>query len=117
MTIEAIAKVCHEANRAYCAGIGDNSQLAWEQAPDWQRESAVNGVRFHLDNPNAGPSGSHENWMREKLATGWQYGPEKDPATKRHPCIVPYDQLPLAQRAKDSLFISIVHALKPSLTA
>jgi len=27
-----IAKVCHEANRAYCESIGDNSQLSWEDA-------------------------------------------------------------------------------------
>jgi len=30
ITKERIAKVCHEVNRAYCAGIGDNSQVPWE---------------------------------------------------------------------------------------
>lgn len=117
MTIEDIAKVCHETNRAYCAGIGDNSQLLWEQSPDWQRQSAINGVRFHLDNPNAGPSGSHENWMREKIAAGWKYGPKKDPAYMEHPCIVPYEQLPKEQRIKDALFVGIVHVLKSTLSS
>ncbi len=37
MNAETIAKVCHEANRAYCQTIGDNSQLAWEQAEEWQQ--------------------------------------------------------------------------------
>ncbi len=46
MTIESIAKICHEANRAYCATIGDASQLPWEESPDWQRQSAINGVKF-----------------------------------------------------------------------
>lgn len=47
LTPEDIAKVCHEANRAYCAGIGDHSQKSWEESPDWQRTSAINGVKFH----------------------------------------------------------------------
>lgn len=107
-----IAQVCHEANRAYCESIGDTSQPYWTDAPDWQKNSAINGVNFHLDNPSAGPAASHESWMKEKLADGWKLGPVKNPDKKEHPCIVPYEQLPLEQRRKDSLFIAIVHALK-----
>jgi len=107
-----IAEVCHEANRAYCRTLGDLSQPAWVDAPEWQRNSAINGVNFHLDNPNAGPSASHENWLREKIADGWKWGPIKDPERKEHPCCIPYDQLPEAQKRKDALFIAIVHALK-----
>ena len=112
MTIEDIAKVCHEANRAYCAAIDDHSQQAWNNAPEWQRTSAINGVRFHLDSPNAGPYGCHESWMKEKVDSGWVNGPVKDPEKKEHPCIVPYQDLPAEQKAKDSLFIAVVHALK-----
>lgn len=107
-----IAKVCHETNRAYCQTLGDNSQPAWEEAPDWQRTSAINGVNFHLANPNSKPSHSHEDWLKEKEATGWKYGPAKDPAKKEHPCFVPYDELPAAQKAKDALFVGIVNALR-----
>lgn len=35
--IEACAHAAHEANRAYCAAIGDLSQVAWECAPEWQQ--------------------------------------------------------------------------------
>lgn len=110
-SITFIAKVAHEINRAYCEALGDNSQPAWEQAPNWQRDSAINGVRFHLDNPNASPSHSHESWLAEKAATGWKYGPVKDPEAKEHPCFVPYDELPVEQRAKDYLFRAVVHVL------
>lgn len=112
MTTEDVAKVCHEANRALCETHGDESQTAWEDAPDWQKKSAINGVRFRLENPNAGPSASHENWLKEKRETGWTYGPVKDPEKKQHPCCVPYDELPLEQQAKDALFIAVVDALK-----
>ena len=35
-----IARVAHEINRAYCASLGDTSQPAWEDAPEWQQQSA-----------------------------------------------------------------------------
>lgn len=111
MTKAQIAQICHEANRLYCAAIGDMSQPLWSEAPDWQRASALKGVALHLGNPNLGDSNSHEAWMAEKLADGWKYGPEKDPAKKEHPCMVSFDELPAEQRAKDTLFRSIVHAL------
>lgn len=117
MNIEDIAKVCHEANRAYCQTLGDNSQSAWEEAPDWQRQSAINGVEFHMVKPEAGPSGSHESWMAQKLEEGWKYGPVKDPDKKEHPCMVPYEELPLEQQRKDYIFTGIVKALTAQVEA
>lgn len=108
-----IAKVCHEANRAYCETLGDSSQLPWDQAPDWQKQSAINGVLFHAEGDKSA-SASHENWMKEKVDNGWKYGPVKDPEKKEHPCIIPYAQLPLEQRRKDYIFKAIVDAFKHS---
>lgn len=104
--IEACARAAHEVNRAYCIAIGDTSQPAWEDAPDWQRSSARNGVAAALN--GATPEQSHEGWMAEKLAMGWKYGPAKDPEKKEHPCMVPCSELPTEQRAKDTLFVSTV---------
>lgn len=111
MTVEQIAEVCHEANRAYCKSIGDNSQPTWEDAPDWQKKSAVTGVQYHLDNPNSKPEDSHNSWLKEKEADGWKYGEVKNPETKEHPCYVPYNELPIEQQKKDYLFLGIVRAL------
>jgi hypothetical protein len=113
--IEAIAKVCHEANRAYCETQGDNSQPDWEICPDWQRKSAIDGVIFHLNNPDANAADSHNNWMRQKQADGWMYGPIKDADKKEHPCMMPYESLPVFQQTKDFLFKNIVHAFRSSL--
>jgi hypothetical protein len=106
-----IARACHEVNRAYCASLGDHSQPAWEDAPEWQRTSAIKGVEFTLANPEAGPSASHESWLAEKAADGWKYGPVKNPETKEHPCFVPYDELPVEQKAKDYLFQAVVRSM------
>lgn len=112
MKVAEIARVCHEANRAYCLTLGDKTQCAWDVAPDWQVESAIKGVRFHLANPGAKPCDSHNSWLDQKTADGWKYGPVKDPAKKEHPCFVPYEQLPVEQQVKDALFIAVVHALR-----
>lgn len=111
MNAEQIAKVCHEVNRAYCASMGDMSQPSWEEAPEWQKISAIKGVNFHLSHPNAHPSDSHNEWLLEKRATGWKYGPVKDPEKKEHPCYMEYEDLPKEQRAKDFLFIAVVRSL------
>jgi hypothetical protein len=109
-----IAQLCHEANRIYCASHGDMSQPEWDDAPEWQRQSAINGVLFHATHPGSTPENSHENWLKEKLEQGWVYGPIKDPELKQHPCCVPYAQLPEQQRFKDHLFTTIVSILTGS---
>ena len=114
LEIVAIAEICHETNRLYCDSIGDHSQVRWRKASLWQRDSAISGVKHHLQTLESGgepdPAEAHENWLREKLENGWRYGPVKDPAIKEHPCCVPYDKLPEAQKRKDVLFIAIVKA-------
>jgi len=110
--IESIAKLAHNVNRVYCQSIGDYSQPDWNDAPAWQKTSAIDGVKFHLDNPDSGPEASHENWMKVKVEDGWVYGPKKDPVEKTHPCMVPFDELPKEQQVKDKLFVAVVHAMK-----
>lgn len=105
-TVEEIAKECHEANRHYCESIGDNSQVEWDKAEDWQKESAINGVRFY--NSDITPEQQHEAWMKDKKEAGWKYGKEKDAKKKTHPCMVPYDKLPEDQKLKDEIFQSVI---------
>lgn len=110
LKLDDVARVCHEANRALCQAFGDHSQPSWEDAPEWQRISARMGVDLHQSG-DFGPEASHISWMHQKITDGWVYGPEKDPEKKTHPCIVPFDQLPPEQQAKDYVFRAIVHAM------
>ena len=109
--IEECAKAAHEVNKAYCEFTGDDSQVSWEDAPDWQKESARMGAKAAL-NPEQRPEDSHESWMAQKVADGWVYGEVKDPEAKTHHCMVPYNQLPAEQRAKDHLFLAVVRQTK-----
>lgn len=106
--IQDIARVCHEANRAYCVTLGDVSQTSWEFAPAWQKSSCIDGVNFVLKYPHAPNSASHENWLATKKKDGWSYGQVKDVAAKKHPCCVPYERLPEEQKRKDAIFRAVV---------
>jgi hypothetical protein len=107
--IALIAAAAHEANAAYCRGLGDDSQLPWAEAPEWQRESALKGVQCALD--GATPEQLHESWMGAKAADGWRFGEVKDAEAKTHPCMVPYAELPEAQRKKDEVFQRTVRTM------
>lgn len=113
--IISIARACHEANKAFCELNGDFSQSSWDDALPTIRQSAISGVEFHLANPGAGDSASHDSWMAFKIGAGYVYGPVKDdnafPPT--HPCLIPFEALPPEQQFKDKLFRTIVHAFRP----
>jgi hypothetical protein len=107
--IELVAKCSHEVNKAFCEYHGDNSQPHWENAPDWQKKSAIAGVTGIESGKITKPSESHESWLAQKQEEGWVYGPVKDPEKKEHPCMVPYENLPAEQQLKDFLFFGTVN--------
>jgi predicted RecB family nuclease len=111
LDIKLIAKLCHTANKAICEAANDFSQVPWESAEQWQRDSAIKGVQFRLDNPSATAQDQHDAWSRDKIADGWVFGETKDPVTKTHPCLVDYDQLPYEQRVKDYVFKALVEVM------
>ena len=109
--VTSVAKVCHEANRAYCELIQDFTQPHWEMAPEWQRNSAIAGVNFHFAHPDSKPEDSHKEWLKVKEAEGWTYGEVKDTEAKKHPCMVPFEKLPSNQQMKDFIFHGIAHGM------
>ncbi len=112
--VEAIARVCHDANRAWQIATEDPAPSPpWDEAPQWQRDSAVDGVRHALN--GASPEQMHQAWCDYKTADGWTYGAMKDAEAKTHPCLVPYAELPPEQHRKDDLFVAIVQALTPDV--
>lgn len=109
-----LARLTHEVNKTLCEEAGDFSQPSWDDAPDWQKESAVEGVirsANHIAqfNQPLAPEESHNLWMSKKLRGGWRYGEVKDPHAKTHPCLLPWRELPWNDRLKDVMFGAIVH--------
>jgi len=44
---------------------------------------------------------AHDNWATQRLADGWTHGPHRDDVQKRHPCLVPYRDLPESEKRYD----------------
>lgn len=44
---------------------------------------------------------THDIWAATRLAQGWTYGLTRDDAAKKHPCLVPYADLPESEKAYD----------------
>lgn len=44
---------------------------------------------------------THEVWASQRMAEGWRYGPVRDDTQKRHPCLVPYEELPECEKEYD----------------
>lgn len=110
-----MARICHEANRALQAEQADPTipvAPPWDALDGEAKLSLLNGVMGVVAGNT--PRQSHESWCRFKLEHGWVLGPVKDEATKQHPLLVPYDELPVTQKIKDDLFVGIVRALGES---
>lgn len=43
----------------------------------------------------------HDVWAQTRLAQGWTYGPERNDTEKKHPCLVPYSELPEEEKVYD----------------
>lgn len=107
--IELAAKTAHTVNNEYRKALGEAVKPAWEECPEELRNSVRSGVAGILAGNS--PETSHEGWLTFKAQHGWSYGEVEDPIKKTHPCFLPYDQLPPAQRLKDTIFHSVVRGV------
>ncbi len=114
MLTQDIARICHEANRALQIVQNDPGipvSPPWDSAPEWMTSSTKAGVVSAFTSHKT-PRQLHGEWMEYKLKEGWVYGEVRDSELMVHPCLVPYEELPLSQRIKDNLFLAIVNVFK-----
>ena len=43
----------------------------------------------------------HEVWAQTRISQGWSFGEERNDATKKHPCLVPYEELSEEEKTYD----------------
>ena len=43
----------------------------------------------------------HEVWVETRISQGWTYGEERNDAEKKHPCLVPYEELSEEEKEYD----------------
>jgi hypothetical protein len=53
------------------------------------------------------PEELHQDWWDAYMAMGWRYGPARDPETKTHPDMVPFEDLGFREQIKDAVFVAL----------
>ncbi len=43
----------------------------------------------------------HEVWAQTRISQGWTYGEERNDTEKKHPCLVPYEELSEEEKEYD----------------
>jgi ryanodine receptor 2 len=43
----------------------------------------------------------HDEWAKTRVEQGWTWGEKRDDANKKHPCLVPYAELPDDEKVYD----------------
>lgn len=43
----------------------------------------------------------HDVWAESRIKQGWAYGSQRDDVNKKHPCLVPYSELPDEEKQYD----------------
>lgn len=110
MTLHDIAQLVHDTHCRYCHHVGDMTQVLWDNAPEWQRNSTVAGVNAVMEEPEITPEQLHAKWVETRSADGWVYAPLKNVDKKEHPCLVDYHKLDVNQKQKDYMFHAVVRA-------
>lgn len=44
---------------------------------------------------------AHENWAKQRMKDGWTFGNKRDDEQKKHPCLIPYEELPDSEKEYD----------------
>jgi hypothetical protein len=113
---DRIARACHEAARALGQVFGEDPgtapQLAWDDAPQSERDRVAADVKLALSKPDAPTPDQHTAWLDDKLANKWQRGPAIDVDGKAHPHVLPFAELRPEARAKVMVCAAIVRALR-----
>lgn len=111
LTVEQIAQVAHEADRAYSAAVlADYSQPVWVDATQESRDLQISATRSICEEPTITPAKLHEDWCSVMQMSGWKCGP-LDITNRVHPSLMPYDELPEHDQARLRMFDGIVRGL------
>ena len=110
MKTRDIARVCHEALRAYSIVIFDYSNRPWEDTDEDSRQFLIDLVEVIIKNPSSSPRSVHGIWSSELLSKGWVYGPTPSKTKHKHPQLIGFDDLHDEDVKRYALLIGIVRS-------
>lgn len=105
-----VARVIHEAHRAYQYAVEDLVPVPpWDALDKGQREQVISLVR--LIRGGVPVEQAHDAWVRRMREAGWVPGNVKDPVARTHPELVPFRELLPWQQAKLLLAFRVGYVL------
>jgi len=105
--VNAIAKMCHEVNRAYTAAIREPLKH-WHELEEQDKNIVIEHVAFLIINVDADVKAWHDAWVSKMIVAGWKYDAKRSLKNKTHEHLKPFHHLPEKQQVKDALFHSVV---------
>ncbi len=115
MTVTDIARVCHEAVRAYHAAVDPRPFEAWDDLQRPFQRATETVVRHYLANPTHTFRARHEERCRLMVDEFWRAFTSGDVPGNVSPDMVPYYSLPANLRVTHRLYESTIDALRPLL--
>lgn len=106
----AIARVAHEAVRAFAAANGE-FKSSWEHLDLASQDRIIRGVEALAESPFRTPAENHANWLDDMDEAGWTWGEKHDAELKTHPAFMQFDDLPETFRRRNEIFLAVVKSL------
>ena len=111
ITVDAVARIVHNAQRDLGYWLEDPyPPEPYDALPEEQRRPVQSLVRLIIG--GYPPEYVQEMWIESMKEKGWDWGEEKDPNRKTHPCITGFEELPLWERKKVLLAYDIVEEFR-----
>ena len=108
MTLPHIVQTAHAVISAYLGG----PYVDWDDECNASQCSIINQeVQYFVDHPDASASDSHTSLVDRLTASGWEYGPITNVATKQTNLLVPFSELPEIIRTN----LTLIHAATRAL--
>ncbi len=113
ITIEEAAMVINETLRGWRMAIGDEVIDTWADAAQAQRDIHIASIDWYMESPQSTAKAFHDQWRAWMYDNGWTWGEARDVEAKKHPLIVPWDDLPPLQQIKTRLCVAVMSIMAP----
>lgn len=101
-----IAEQAHAVNNVWTKEVGNETRPEWNTLSQEDKEHYIHAVSNAIDSKLYSPAEAHKQWSTWMLAQGWEHG-EYNRDEKKHPNLIPFEQLPESEKVKDILFIAV----------
>jgi hypothetical protein len=115
LTSKQIAEIINSVTSRIPRPDGSFPPDLWCDLSSEQKQRAMDAVVKIYSEPTKTPEELHNLWMKPLLEDGWSAG-DFSLQNKKHPCIVPFHDLPASEILKDEIWSSMTELFRPYYT-